>query len=153
MRVYLMRHGQPVSSVENPEQPLSDLGKKDVEKIAAFLHRVGVEIDQALHSGKARARQTATIMASRLNPKLELQETPGLAPLDDVTRIAKQINEAKKDQLVAGHMPHLGKLVSFLVVGDQSARVINFPQGGVVCLEKDGIERWSIVWVLVPDIL
>ena len=153
MRVYLMRHGQPVSSMLNPEQPLSDLGRKDVEKVAEFLHKAGVEIDQALHSGKARSRQTAAIMASRLNPKLKLQESPGLAPLDDVTGIANQINEAKKDQLVAGHMPHLGKLVSLLVVGNQSAPVVNFQQGGVVCLEKNEIDRWSIVWVLVPNIL
>jgi phosphohistidine phosphatase len=153
MRVYLMRHGQPVSSMVNPEQPLTDLGKKDVEKIAEFLHRAGVEIDQALHSGKARARQTAAIIASRLNPKLEPQDSPGLAPLDDVTRIANQINDAKKDLLVAGHMPHLGKLVSLLVVGNQSHPVVNFQQGGVVCLEKIEIDRWSIVWVLVPNIL
>ncbi|MBN1832145.1 MAG: phosphohistidine phosphatase SixA [Deltaproteobacteria bacterium] len=153
MRVYLMRHGQPVSSMEDPEQPLSDLGKKDVEKIAEFLHRTGVEIDQALHSGKARAKQTAAIMASRLNSRLELQESPCLGPLDNVTRIANQIKEAKKDQLIAGHMPHLGKLVSLLVVGDPLVPVVNFQQGGVVCLEKDEKERWSIIWVLVPDIL
>ena len=153
MRVYLMRHGQPVSSMENPEQPLSDLGKKDVEKIAEFLHRAGVKIDQALYSGKTRARQTAMIMASRLNPKMEPQESSSLAPFDDVTRIANQINEAKKDQLVAGHMPHLSKLVSLLIVGDQSVPVVHLPQSGVVCLEKDEIERWSIAWVLVPDIL
>jgi phosphohistidine phosphatase len=153
MKVYLMRHGQPVSSTENSEQPLSDIGKKDVEKIAEFLHRAGVEIDQALHSGKARARQTAAIMVSKLNPKLELQQIPGLGPMDDVTRIANQINEAKEDHLVTGHMPHLGKLVSLLVVGNQLAPVVHFQQGGVVCLEKDEIDRWSIIWVLVPGIL
>jgi len=153
MRVYLMRHGQPVSTERNPERPLSDLGKNDVEKIAEFLHGAGVKIDQALHSGKARARQTAAIMASRLNPKLELQESPGLGPLDDVTRIANQIKEAKKDLLIAGHMPHLGKLVSLLVVGNQLVPVVNFQQGSVVCLEKDEIDRWSAVWVLVPEIM
>ena len=153
MRVYLMRHGQPLSAIENLERPLSDLGKNDVEKIAEFLYKAGVKIDQALHSGKARARQTAAIMASRLNPKLELQESPGLGPLDDVTGIANQIKEAKKDMLIAGHMPHLGKLVSFLIVGNQLAPVVNFQQGGVVCLEKDEIDRWSVVWILVPDIM
>ena len=153
MRVYLIRHGQPVSAIENPERPLSDLGKKDVEKVAEFLHGAGVRIDQALHSGKARARQTAAIMTSRLNPKLKPQESPGLNPLDDVTSIANQIKEAKKDLLIAGHMPHLGKPVSLIVVGNRSAPVVNFQQGGVVCLEKDEVERWSIIWVLVPDIL
>ena len=153
MRVYLMRHGQPVSSMENPEQPLSDLGKKDVEKIAEFFHRAGVEIDQALHSGKARARQTAEIMASRLNPRLELQEGPGLGPMDDVTKVADLIKEADKDLLIAGHMPHLGKLVSLLVVGNQSVPVVHFQQGSIVCLEKDGIDHWSVIWVLTPEIL
>jgi phosphohistidine phosphatase len=137
----------------NPERPLSDQGKNDVEKIAKFLHRAGIKIDQALHSGKSRARQTAAIMASRLNPKLELQESPGLGPLDEVTRIANQIKEAKKDLLIAGHMPHLGKLVSLLVVGNQSARVVAFQQGSVVCLERDETDRWSVVWVLVPEIV
>jgi phosphohistidine phosphatase len=148
-----MRHGQPISTIENPERPLSNQGKKDVEKIAEFLYRAGVKIDQALHSGKARAKQTAAIMASRLNPKLELQESPGLSPLDDVTRIANQIKEAKKDLLIAGHMPHLGKLVSLLVVGNQLAPMVNFQQGGVVCLERDETDCWSVVWALVPDIL
>jgi len=153
MKVYLMRHGQPVSTEIDPERPLSDRGKNDVEKIAEFLRRAGVKIDQALHSGKARARQTAAIMASRLNPKLELQESPGLGPLDEVTRIANQIKEAKRDLLIAGHMPHLGKLLSLLVVGDQLAPVVNFQQGGVVCLEKDEIDHWSVLWVLVPKIM
>ena len=109
MRVYLIRHGQPVSTEMNPERPLSDRGKNDVEKIAESLYRAGVKIDEVLHSGKSRARQTAAIVASRLNPKLELQESPGLGPLDDVTRIANQIKEAEKDLLIAGHMPHLGR--------------------------------------------
>lgn len=148
-----MRHGQPVSAIENPERPLSNQGKNDIEKIAEFLHKAGVRIDQALHSGKTRARQTAAIMASRLNPKLKLQESPGLNPLDDVTRIADQIKEANKDLLIAGHMPHLGKLVSLLVVGNQSAPLINFQQGGLVCLEKDDVDSWSVAWALVPDIM
>ena len=153
MRVYLMRHGQPVATEKNQERPLSDRGKNDVEKIAEFLHGAGVRIDQALHSGKARARQTAEIMASRLNPKVELQESPGLSPFDDVTRIANQIREGKKNLLIAGHMPHLGKLVSLLVVGNQLVPVVNFQQGSVVCLEKNEIDGWSAVWVLVPDIM
>ena len=153
MRVYLMRHGQPVSALENPERPLSHLGKNDVEKIAEFLHRAGVKIGQVLHSGKARAKQTAAIMASRLNPELELQESPGLGPMDDVTRITSQLKESKEDLLIAGHMPHLGKLVSLLVVGNQLAPVVNFQQGGVACLERDEMDRWSIAWVLAPNII
>jgi phosphohistidine phosphatase len=125
----------------------------DVEKISEFLHGSGMNIDQALHSGKVRARETAAIMASRLHPKLELRESPGLDPLDDPTSMANQIRETKEDLLITGHMPHLGKLLSLLVVGNQSIPVVNFQQASVVCLEKDETDRWSIVWALVPEIM
>ena len=153
MRVYLMRHGKPVSIGNHPERPLSDEGRNDVERIAEFLHRSGRKIEQVLHSGRARSRETAAIMASRLNPELEPQESPGLGPLDDATGIANQIKEAKKDLLIAGHMPHLGKLTSLLVVGNQFVPVVNFEEGSVVCLERDETDRWSAVWILVPEII
>jgi phosphohistidine phosphatase len=153
MRVYLMRHGKPEPAENRPERPLSNEGRNDVERIADFLRRAGTKIEQALHSGRARSRETATIMASRLNPELEPQESPGLAPLDDVIGIANQIRAAKKDLLIAGHMPHLGKLMSLLVVGDQFAPLVKFPQGCVVCLERDETDRWSTVWILVPEIM
>ncbi len=153
MRVYLMRHGKPESAETHPERPLSNEGRNDVEKIADFLRRSGTKIEQALHSGRARARETAAIMTSRLNPQLEPQESPGLAPLDDVTGIANQLREAKKDLLIAGHMPHLGKLMSLLVVGSQFVPLVNFPQGCVVCLERDETDQWSTVWILVPEIM
>ena len=153
MRVYLMRHGKPERAENRPERPLSYEGRSDVEKIADFLRRSGIKIEQALHSGRARARETAEIMASMLNPELEPQESPGLAPLDDVTEIANQIREAKKDLLIAGHMPHLGKLMSLLVVGSQFVPLVNYPQGCVVCLERDETDQWSTVWILVPEIM
>ena len=153
MRVYLMRHGKPEPAENHPERPLSNEGRNDVERIADFLRRSGIKIEQALHSGRARSRETAAIMASRLNPELEPQESPGLAPLDDVTGIANQIREGNKDLLIAGHMPHLGKLMSLLVVGSQFTPLVNFPQGCVVCLERDEKDQWSTVWILVPEIM
>ena len=93
MRIYLMQHGKPVSKEEDSERPLSDEGRNDVERMADFLQRSGVRIEGILHSGKTRARQTAEIMVSRLNPGLEPQERPGLSPLDDVKEIADQIQK------------------------------------------------------------
>ena len=153
MRIYLMQHGKPVSKEEDPERHLSDEGKDDVERMAEFLQRSGIRIEDVLHSGKTRARQTAEIMVSRLNPGLEPQERPGLSPLDDVKQIAGQIKEAKKDLLIAGHLPHLTRLASLLITGSESVPVVSFQQGGVVCLEKGEEGQWSVTWMVIPELI
>lgn len=153
MRLYLMQHGRPVAKEDNPDRPLSDKGKEEVEKVADFLNRHGVRLEEAFHSGKTRARQTAEVMISRLNPGLALGQRDGLSPLDDVKDIADHIKVAKKDLLIVGHLPHLGKLASRLITGSESVPVVSFQQGGVVCLEKDVEGLWSVVWMLVPEIL
>lgn len=153
MNVYLMQHGKPVSKEEDPDRPLSDQGKADVGAVAEFLKKSGVEVAGAFHSGKTRARQTAEIMLSKLNPEIQAQKSAGLSPLDDVKEMATQINAAEKDILVTGHLPHLGKLASLLVAGDETVPVVKFQQGGVVCLQKDEGGEWSVAWMVVPEII
>lgn len=153
MRVYLMQHGKPVPKEKDPDRPLSDQGKRGVENVAHFLKKAGVKVEEAFHSGKTRAEQTAEIMVSKVNPELEAQQRPGLSPLDDVKEIASQIKGAERDLLIAGHLPHLGKLASLLVAGDEAVPVVKFEQGGVVCLEKDEKGRWSVAWMVVPEII
>jgi phosphohistidine phosphatase len=153
MRVYLMQHGKPVSKAENPDRPLSEQGRGDVEKVTEFLGKSGVKLEVAFHSGKTRARQTAEIVVSQLNPDVKAQERAGLSPLDDVKEIARQIKDADKELLIAGHLPYLAKLASFLVAGDEAVSVVKFKQGGVVCLEKDEGGDWSVAWMVVPEII
>ncbi len=153
MRVYLMQHGKPVSKQENPDKPLSDAGKKDVESMAEFLSKCGVGVDFVFHSGKTRTKETADIMALKLNPGLEPQARERLSPIDDVSAIAEEVNISKKDLLIAGHLPHLGKLVAFLITGNDTKTVVRFQQGGVVCLEKDPEGQWGVVFMIVPEII
>jgi phosphohistidine phosphatase len=153
MRVYLMQHGKPVPKEEDPDRPLSDQGRGDVARVAENLRKSGVKVQEAFHSGKTRARQTAQIMVSQLNPGLEVTERAGLSPMDDVKEIGTEIKGAEKDLLIAGHLPHLGKLASLLVAGDEGVPVVRFQQGGVVCLEKDEEGGWSVAWMVVPEII
>jgi phosphohistidine phosphatase len=88
-----------------------------------------------------------------LNPEVKAQERTDLAPLDDVKEIASQIRGANKDLLITGHLPHLGKLASLLVSGDEAIAVVKFQQGGVVCLEKDEEDRWTVDWMVVPELI
>ena len=153
MRLYLMQHGKPVPKEEDPEKPLSAQGKDDVERVAEFLQKCGTRVDKVFHSGKRRARQTAEIMTSRLNPKVESQKKSGLSPMDDVKEMATQINEEEKDLLIAGHLPNLAKLTSLLIIGSETVPIVRFQQGGVVCLEKGEEGPWTVVWMIVPDII
>jgi phosphohistidine phosphatase len=153
MKIYLMQHGKPLPKEKDPERPLSDQGRDEVERMADFLQKGGVKVERVFHSGKTRARQTAEIMASRLNPGVEPQKKGGLSPLDDVNECADQIKEGEQDLLITGHLPHLGRLSSLLIAGNESIPVVSFQQGGVVCLEKDQEGRWSMAWMLIPEIV
>jgi phosphohistidine phosphatase len=152
MKIYLMQHGKPVAKEEDPERPLSDQGKMDVERVANFLQKYGLSIESIFHSGKTRARETAEIMGSILTRRLKPQKKDGLSPLDDVKETANQIEMSAQDLLIAGHLPHLSKLTSLLIAGDESIPVVGFQQGGVVCLERGEEGNWAIAWMLLPEL-
>lgn len=153
MAVYLMQHGIPVSKAEDPERPLSAKGMKDIENLAEFLQKRGITVKDVYHSGKRRAKETAEIMSARVAPGTEPKERRGLLPLDDAGDIVDQINKGNGDILITGHLPHLAKLTSLLVVGNESDPVVSFQQGGLVCLERLGDEGWAVAWMLVPEII
>lgn len=154
MTVYLVQHGNPVPKEEDPDRPLSAQGRIDVEKMAAFLKRSGVRIEEVFHSTKTRARQTAELIAAILNPRITPMEKRGLSPMDDVRVIAEELEQSEQDLMIVGHLPHLAKLSSFLTTGSKDRPVIRFQQGGVVCLKRDQeYKGWTIAWMLVPEIL
>jgi phosphohistidine phosphatase len=153
MKLYLMQHGNPLSKEEDPERPLSDQGIEDVKKVADFLKNSCSQIAKILHSGKKRAEQTAEIISSRLDPGIIPVEDPDLLPKDDVRKFANRIKEFGTDILVVGHLPHLGKLASFLVTTTESIPIVAFQQGGIVCLSSVEGGPWTIDWMLVPGII
>ncbi|MBW1767677.1 MAG: phosphohistidine phosphatase SixA [Deltaproteobacteria bacterium] len=153
MKIYLMQHGRPIPEEEDPERPLSSQGIDDVKMMAGSLEKCGVRVQEILHSGKTRARQTAEIMMSRLQPGGELVEREDLAPIDDVRTIADYINRETRDLMIVGHLPHLAGLASLLVVGSDSVQVVSFRQGGVLCLARDEGGEWTVAWMLLPEII
>ncbi|MBI3989381.1 MAG: hypothetical protein HY347_07165 [candidate division NC10 bacterium] len=50
---------------------------------------------------------------------------------------AKAVLEAAQEPLMlVGHLPHLSRLTSALLVGDPEREVIRFRMGAIVCLSK-----------------
>ena len=147
-KLYFVQHGLAVSKIDDPERPLSEGGIKQTKSIAKHLLSSNISISSIFHSGKLRAQQTAEIIASVLNIKT-VTATDHLSPNDDVALIKQHLNVDKT--LYVGHLPHLEKLVSNLVTGQESHDVIKFQNSAIVCLEKNN-RLYHIQWYLTPQI-
>ena len=152
MALFLVQHGKSLPKDVNPDQPLSEEGKKTVEHIAKVAADYNVSVSLIKHSGKTRAKQTADIMASFLKPENGVTQSDGLNPLDDVTNIVKDLTTDDNLMLV-GHLPFMENLVSYLITGTIGKKVFKFQNGGIVCLDKDKEKgEWFIKWTLMPEI-
>jgi phosphohistidine phosphatase len=152
MRVFLVQHGKAHTTEQDPERTLSREGLSETQRIAEVAGHYGVQPSKVLHSGKARARQTAELLAQQLNPPNGLESFPGLSPMDDVALFAKQLPE-NDEWMVVGHLPFVSRLTSYLVVGDADKPIFSFQNSGIVCLEKQpDAEQWLIKWTLMPNI-
>jgi len=152
MAVYLSQHGKSASKDIDPKRGLTEAGAKEVKYVASLLQQRDIHVAGIRHSGKDRAQQTADIFAKALNPEKGLVVSEGMDPLDDVAVFATQL-DASEDQMYVGHLPFMQRLVSYLIVDDPERPVVEFNNGGVVCLDYDqGNNCWIIKWVIVPHI-
>lgn len=104
------------------------------------------------HSGKARARQTAEIIAKAIQPTPAVVPMEGLGPNDDPTLAHRSIGQWDKPVMLVGHLPHLARLAALLVTGHAERPLIAFRMGGVVCLRLDDRGDWVVDWVVTPDV-
>ena len=150
--VFLVQHGQARSKEEDPERHLTDRGREESELVAKYLsEKLDQKVHIIYHSGKSRARETAEIFARYLEPIEGLKEDPRLAPLEDPNAWVEIINNLDKNIMIVGHLPHLSKLTSILLIGDSDKEIVKFRYSGVLCLERG--EKWFIKFYVVPDIL
>jgi phosphohistidine phosphatase len=154
MRLYLVQHGEAAAKSEDPERPLTERGQDDVSRVAAFAQRAGVKVHQIRHSGKRRARETAAILAERLQPVDGIVASPGLAPKDDVRQVAELLGRESRSLMFVGHRPFMDRLAGLLVADDPDRAVVAFKMGGIVCLERDPISwTWAVRWLVTPDLI
>ncbi len=151
MALYLVQHGLSLPKEVDEEQGLSDVGRIDARRVAVKAQGLGVRVSRIIHSGKARARQTAEIFAPLLPPGEESLPEPGLNPMDDVTAFAARL-DPDEELMVVGHLPFLDRLASCLITGAQEKTVVKFKNAGLVCMDylKDS-RSWVILWYITPE--
>jgi len=151
--LYLVQHGDAKREEEDPSRPLSDKGREDVRKVASYASRMKIEVDEVLHSGKLRAKQTAEILSEHLKIENGISETDSIAPLDNPLIWAERLKDRTTSLMLVGHLPHLAKLSSLLLCGDMEKNAVAFRMGGIVCLKRDDTGKWSLQWMITPEIL
>jgi len=153
MILYIIRHGDAVSSMEDQARPLSSKGRGEVEKMASFLKPLELECREIWHSGKTRSLQTAEILGKAVTSMNGLVKNEGLSPNDPVGAIRDEISSMQDSLLIVGHLPFLDNLASLLLAEDEWAGILSFPTGGMACLEWDEEKKWTLLWFLDPALM
>lgn len=154
MRLYLVQHAEAKSKEEDPSRPLTEKGFETIRNMASYAEKyLRIQVDQIIHSGKLRAKQTALVLAAHLYPTKGMAVDESLEPLANPNIWKERLTEIKTNIILVGHLPHLSKLAGQLLYMGESREVVTFKMGGILCLVKDEDGHWTIQWMVTPEIL
>jgi phosphohistidine phosphatase len=153
IRLYLARHGNAASPAEDPACGLSEGGRAEIQRLAAFIRPLSLNPEEVWHSGKPRALQTANILAGALSGSPPVTEHVGLNPNDSPLDIATEVEAEDRDLLLVGHLPFMSLLSSHLLARGGPPELITFRTGTMVNLERGSGDVWRLNWVVHPGLL
>jgi phosphohistidine phosphatase len=151
-RLFLVRHAKAELAVGRVdyERKLTGRGRDDARRVAEALAARHFLPDVLIHSGAARAKQTAEIFAAAWRAKVELQEEAWLydASLTTLLDRTRALGHAHKSVGLVGHNPGLGELATALTGSGADQEVsrlaAKYPTGAVAVLDF-AIKRWGEV--------
>lgn len=155
MEIYLMQHGHSLPEDQDPQQGLSADGEAAVRLTARALKIFHVEFDAILSSPKKRSKQTAAIVAEETDfPAERVTETEkvkAMTPAEETIRALADLSGAKR-VLVAGHLPSVAEVASYLLT-EGSKAAIEFEMGGCCCIVADKLPTHSgrLRWFIKPS--
>ena len=128
MDLILWRHADAQEGEQDMLRPLTGKGRKQAERMAAWLHAHLPEDTRILTSPARRCLETADAL------KLKYQVAANLAPGADAALLLAAAGwpEASGAVLVVGHQPTLGEAASLLLFGE--TRGLSLKKGGVLWL-------------------
>jgi phosphohistidine phosphatase len=154
MELYLVQHAKSRTKEEDPERPLTDEGREEIEKMAIFAgKKSGIEVRKIIHSGKLRAKQTAEILAGKLRPPEGCEEADGLDPMAEPSIWAEKLERMGGSIMLVGHLPHLGNLAGVILCGEAANNPISLHNSGIIKLVRNSESRWLIDWIVVPSVI
>jgi phosphohistidine phosphatase len=150
MHVYFLRHGEadwPNWNKSDDERPLTERGKKEMKKIAAFLECLDLSFDQIITSPLPRAKQTAEAVADRLG--LGLKEDELLEPGFDSSDFKQLMKKYRGEEImVVGHEPDFTETISAL-----TGASLKLSKAGLALVELNPDKmRGRLLWLIPPKI-
>jgi len=145
--LYLVHHGEAVGPDVDPRRPLSVAGRMAVDSLARKVALRGIRPEVVWHSGKLRARQTAEAFWRECNALAAFSATRDLQPDDPPSWIRDRLAGETRDVLIAGHFPHLPRLLG-LLTGEPDGSPGDFPPHGIVALAPRDELTWTELWRL-----
>jgi len=150
MRLYFLRHGEadwPNWNKPDDERPLTERGKKEMKKVAAFLARLDLSLDHIVTSPLPRAKQTAEPVAKCF--ELELSQDELLEPGFGSAELKKLVKKYPGESLmVVGHEPDFTNTISALTGAN-----LKLSKGGLALVDVDlTTMRGRLLWLFPPKI-
>lgn len=142
MKLFIMRHGEAGWHTQDQQRELTDVGRKQVARVAARLAEHHSRPEIIWCSPLIRARQTAAIIAERLN--CPIAEKLFITPDDDPSRcLDALLSNTASSLLLVSHMPLVGALTGLLVSGNRrgpafmtgQAVLLDMPVTGAGCAD------------------
>ena len=152
MKVYLVRHGKAHSKLFDTKRSLTDEGKEEVIKVGSFLlaKEKTIEVAKIFQSGKARAHETAKLIALFIQPSEGIFESKDLEPMAEPTKWFDKINKLDQDLMLVGHLPHLDRLE--LLLTNNEKEKTSFAPATIVCLSKEE-KNFTVEWMVSPGLV
>ncbi len=154
MEIYLMQHGPALPKEQDPEEGLGPEGKERIHASGQALKKMGVTFDAVLSSPKKRSKETAAIVAEKvgfpLEKIIETKDVKAMAPPEDTVQALSEVSGAQR-VLIAGHLPSVAEVASFLLT-EGSKAAVQFEMGGCCCIDVDELPTHSgrLRWYLTP---
>jgi len=155
MEIYLMQHGSALPKEQDPEESLSPDGKAQIHASGKALKKMGITFDVILSSPKKRSQQTASIVAEEVGfPPDKIIQTEKVKasthPKETLTIVAEY--SGSRRILIAGHLPSVAEVASFLLTKGSKA-TIEFERGGCCRIDVEDLFTHSgrLKWYLTPE--
>jgi phosphohistidine phosphatase len=156
MIVYFLRHGlaedRDTWKEDDDLRPLTDKGKLQMERVAEAISDLAPDLDAIITSPLVRARQTALIIAKKLEMEESLVEDGRLSPGFGLAELGEIINEQSGAEglILVGHEPDFSLTISQVIGGGR----LVCKKGGVARVDLIALDppQGELVWLLPPKI-
>lgn len=155
VRVHLLRHAHAGDAFEwmgdDDLRPLTKKGRRQSERLGAFLEAHDVRPDVIVSSPKVRALQTAEIVASLLG--MSVKTDPRLGEGFGQRELWALLDETgAREPMFVGHDPDFSALLSYLI----DAAGVSLKKGALATVDlhtKLGDGEGELRWLITPELL